>query len=76
MLASERENDNVISERELNEFFVRLNGLQVGGRRTSLDEAALRLAFKNSEDHSPVDLLEITQSYLSNKSQEEAAVEV
>ena len=58
--------DDVISQRELNRFIIRLKGFG------NFNEESFRLAFKKSANKTPDDLLELTESYLSSKSGEHA----
>ena len=68
---SERVVDNVISERELDRFIIRLKGLQ--GSNTFFNEEAFRAAFAKSINKTPDDLLELTNSYLSNSRSRESS---
>jgi hypothetical protein len=67
LIASERKVDNVVSERELNRFITRIKGLNVGGRASFFKEDSIRRAFE-ATDHTPADLLDITESILTSKS--------
>ena len=63
--------DDVISERELNRFIIRLKGLE--GSNTFFNEESFRIAFKKSVNKTPDDLLELTNSYLSNSRSRESS---
>jgi hypothetical protein len=72
IVASDRNEDSNISERELNQYLRRLKGLHPDRQSSYIDEEALRQAFSRSSQ-SPEALLEITTSYLSSKSEQTEA---
>ena len=65
VIGSDRDGDNVISDREMNEFLLRLKhyaGTRRGGRQLTFNEAAVREAFSKSLTRTVQSLINVATS--------------